>query len=301
MPLASDLYRVTWFWEAMGRGGSETMMLRRQQSSTGAVLDGLKPFLLKRAALLGNQGTLRACRCSTYTDPTGARVKNLSELRYFSYPGQQTVTNNDGNSGPNPGENLAQSLQLMCYAPAPSGRKKIIYLGYPWEIILPGNQKYEPVGSWTTNYNSFITDLVEGGWGWIAHERSIPYAITNYVQNPTTGKVLITVAAPPGWTIPGPAVEVHLAFAGKNPLDGRQLVQPISATTCETVASIGVRDFAMTAGGKLRLYDPFFVSLNPGWPAITNVGRIGVVQPVRRARGKPMPLTPGRSPNATRW
>lgn len=295
MALVGDLYRVTWYWEALGQGGSETMMLRRQDSNTGSVLDGITQFLLKRAQLLGNQGTLRACRCAKYTDTAGARVRNISELRYFSFQGTQTTGNQ-----PNLGENLAQSLQLMCYEPV-SQRKKIIYLGYPWEAVLPGNQIYAPVGAWGNFFSSWLTDLVQGGWGWIRKERSIPYAITGYTEDANTGRVTITTAGAITWPNSDRPVEVHISFAGKNPLDGRQLVQPVSSNSCTTVAPIGVRNFSLTTGGFLRLYDPFFASLNPGFPATTNLGRVGVVQPVRRARGKPTPSTRGRSPDVVRW
>ena len=295
MALVGDLFRITWYWEALGQGGSETLMLRRPDSNIGSVADGLVSFMQKRAALLGNQGTLRAYRVARYTNNTGLRVRNESELRYVTFSGTQTTGGN-----PNPGENLAQSLQLMCYNPT-STRKKIIFLGYPWEAVLPGNQVYAPVGGWATALGSWITDLVQGGWGWIHKDRGVPFAITNYVENPNTGRVTLTLAAPVPWANTDRPQEVWLGFAGKNPMDGRQLVQPLSGTTCETVSPFGVRDFNLTTGGFLRLYDPFFISMNPGFPSITNVGRIGVVQPVRRARGKPSPSTRGRSPTVVRW
>lgn len=300
MALVSNLYRITWFWEALGQGGSETLMLRRADSNTGTVADGIIAVCEKRAKLLGNLGALRGLRVARYTDAAANRVLNVSELRRFTFPGTQTSTPAGGVNGPNPGENFVQSLQLVCYEPI-SGKRKLIYLGYPWENCFPGNQVYQPAPAFTTALNSFTNDLVVGGWGWISKERGLPISIINYVEDPNTGKVTLTLTSPvAGWPTPKP-VEVNIAFVGKNPLDGRRTVQPLTATTCVTTDSIGVREFALAGAGLLYPLEESFLSMNPGWPATTNLGRMAPVQPVKRARGKSSLSTRGRSPTEIRW
>ncbi len=301
MALVSDLYRVTWYWEALGQGGSETMMLRRQQSAINVVADGIIAFIEKRAKLLGYQGTLRAYRVAMYTDAAANRVRNISELRYTSFPGTQTSTAPGSTSGPNYGENLAQSLQLMCYEPVQQ-KKKIIYLGYPWEKCLDGDQRYTPIPSWTTLFGSWLTDLTQGGWGWLGNTPAAPVGINDYTQNVATGNVSITLLAPitvP--TNPNTPFPITMDWTTDNPLNGRHMVTAVSATEVVTVKPIGVRPFTQAGVGVLRTFEPQFYSLNYGFPSTSVVGRVGVVQPVRRARGKPMPATRGRSPELARW
>lgn len=302
MALVGNLYRVTWWWAAITQGGSETMLIQRAESNTGTVADGIKSVMLKRAKLLGNRGTLTAYRVSKYTDASANRVNNVSEIRLLNEPGTQTTRNNQGNDIDATGENFAQSLQLTCYEPTEQ-RRKIIFMGYPWEVNFDGNQRYDPVPQWNAAIGSWITDLVNGGWGWIGKKQQDPINITDYLVNPVTGIATFTVASAPGWTLNNKKIQIHIAFADKSPFDGVQTIVPKTATTFVTTHPIGARPFEQAGPGHINLYTPFFYSLNPSWPSVTpgTVGRIGQVQPVRRARGKPRPATVGRSPNVVKW
>lgn len=296
MALPPNLYKLTWFWEALGQGASESLYLQRQDSNTGTVLDGVTTFLQKRAKCLGNQGTLRACRCAVVTDSFGNPPDpSISELRYFSLPGTQTTEGAE-----NPGENIAQSVELMLYEPV-AQRKKILYLGYPWENYLPGNQTFNTQSNFVGVLNQWLTEVRQGGWGWIRKVRGLPHDINDYVTDTNTGQVTVTVTGALWAQVPQKKVELSIKFANKHPLNGRHVVQPLTATSFVVVQPIGVRPFTLALGGTVRLLESFFASMNPGFPNVTNTGRIGIVQPVRRARGKPLPATRGRSATETRW
>lgn len=299
MALPANLLKMTWFFEFLGQGASESYYYVNSNLNIQQNLEAQQGLALKRAKLLAAEGTLIGMRIAEYTDGAGVRVRRKSLIQKLRLTGTQT----SGGSALI-GEDSPMSLQVTMVHSA-TGRKKLCYMSYPWAGVVPGNNTFVPsFGGWQAFFEQWANAMIAGGMGWVGQTPIGPFPISNYTVDALTGRVTLTVGAgpigapvpaAPGW-INGAVTPVTIDWPGKRlPLEGRVNIIPGGPATAITVDPYGLRAYDGVPG-KLFLEEPGFFTLNtePAGLVIAN-------GPVGRQRGKNSLATRGRAPRVIRW
>lgn len=290
---------MTWFFEFLGQGASESYYYVNPNLNIQQNLVAQQGLVNKRAKLLANDGHMIGMRIAEYTDAAGLRARRKSMIQKFRIPGTQTSGGN-----PNLGEDSPVSLQVTMIH-SPTSRKKLVYMCYPWAGAVPGNNAPNfAFGGWQGFFDQWALEMIANGMGWVGQEPIGPFPITGYTVDPLTGRVTLTVGpgpigaavpAAPNW-VNGRVTPVTIDWPGKRlPMEGRMNIIPGGPTTAITVEQFGLRPFDGIPG-KLFLEEPGFFPLNTQ-PA----GLVIPQGPVGRQRGKNSLATRGRAPRVIRW
>lgn len=267
------VYKAIFSFDCNGRGWSEVWF----QSLTGDLslkefyTVGATPLALKRVAMLGVNTTMTAVEVSK------DNVLGDGYLSYVNYPGPL-----------GPCDTPDATVYTRFWGPGYTRGRTVFVRGFPDDVDINGG-KFDPVNlpfkaafdSWKDLILSVATP-----WGWMTRSAASTTIITNYVQDPLTGLVTITVADN---VFPVPVaggvnyVSCNILFKGlQSKLNGTRRYQVVDAKNIHTVVPEAV--FPYVKQGTLTVYQYAFTGAIDG-----KAQRIS-----RRGAGRPTHLIAGR-------
>jgi len=272
-------------------GASESLYFQQNALDIDGAFTFLADTVSKRAALLGKTWEITGHRIMVVRDTLGNHVVRQGDIKKMFVPGTQTQE----------ADETGNSLQAQM-ADSFKKYKKLCFLCGPWRAIFPHDNTFDPNGGpgFQTLFDAWGLSLITKQMGWLRQVVANQARITNYLMNPTTGIVTITLANPgiPWFAIGKPqSVRIDIPLR-RSPLDGNHVVIPVDAVTCTTAQPIGVQPF--TVQGTLSTFDKVFVNLADQ----NNRGQTGTVtaqNPVSRKRGRPSLASRGRAPVRVQW
>jgi len=180
------LFKYTLIFEGQGHGFSETFYFERSTADMEAAWTFVQDYPEKRRPLLGREHYIKAQRLAYVRDDAGVAVKRITKVKKEFMQGTQAQPSEDTNT----------SLQVLCTNSA-GNRKKLTFLGGPWNAIFPFGDSYNPdAGSWKTFFNAWGASLKAHGFGWLHATPGQQKQILNYTFNPDTGITTYTIQAP---------------------------------------------------------------------------------------------------------
>ncbi len=289
------VYRHTLIFEGLGHGATESLYYTiPSPSSVNAAFTLLSILKNKRAALLGAEWQIKGERIEQVVDDTGAKTKRIGSVAKFFLPGVQAQPAAESNV----------SLQVQ-FSDSTFAHNKLLFMCGPPRSLFPNGNAFDPnqssqPGTWWSAFQSWRTLLISLGASWYSAPTVQTAFISDYVFSNTSGRTTYTLTAP-GITWPATNVpsRVSVEFPlSRSPLDGVQLVIPISATSCYTA---GPRPAAAwTVQGTMKLKGAQLISL-----ATPNLsGQLGTItpeNPMTRKRGRPLLVSRGRASVQVRW
>lgn len=284
------LFRHTLIFEGGGHGFSEALYFEMPSDDIAAAQLYVEPIKDKRAPLLGTETQIKGDRVTLVINAAGNPVKNRALVRKFHLPG-----NANEHSCPS---NL--SLQVQ-WSTVDASKKKLMFMGGVWRNIFPNLDAFNPnYGTWGSQFQAWRSLMQEKKMGWLAAPGGSEAIITGYTFDADTGFTTYTIAAGgivwPNLSKPVPvSVEFPLS---RSPLDGRQLVIPLTATSIQTAQQRPAAPF--TVPGKMVLKSPTFVSIGVA-PPLNIPGSINAQNPMSRKRGRPLLVSVGKAPVQRRW
>lgn len=285
------IFSHTLIFEGPGHGWQETMYFFRSTHDVDGALQWVSPLIAdKRKELLGAQYYIKGQRVTMVYNNASERVRRVStRQKFFKAP---TVNN--------PGEDTGTSLQVLMTT-ANKDSSKLTFLGGPWAAIFPFANAYDPnANGWATVFNQWGAALIAKQMGWLKGATSQSAEITGYEFNPENGHTTYTLAAPGiDWGLmPGPT-RVYVEFPlSKSPLDGPQIVIPMSNVQAITAEPRPAGPFVVKGLMRLKTYELARLDTT------NNQGATGTVigeNPVSRKRGRPLWVNRGRRQVPNRW
>lgn len=239
--------QVTFDFLCQGYGWSESWYKITELTSLKAFnTASAVPLMQKRQAMLGQEAALTAITSSFVADKGDS---------YLVYTG-----NFQGGLGP----------QIHCSSPheaiytvirtADAKRRRGVWLrGIADDVVKQGGIFDAGYAAWVGPATTFMDAVIGGAWGWLAQIKSaLSFAVTDYVMDPVTGFVTVTVAGNPFAGVPvGDPKRVRVLFKKlPSKLNGAYTVEITSPNTFQTLTPIAV--FPFTKPGKLWTYTPEF-------------------------------------------
>lgn len=279
-------YRIAFILSLSDHGGAEGYYVERVGTTLLGLSDELDALCRKRAALLGRFLALKALRITQLTDDLGAPVT----IRGRSF------RKNYGGSNTEPACETNVSLQARMTT-ADGLHSKIAMMAGMWNGIFDDRDTVDlAYKKWIDFWNSFVAEAQARRIGWLSQSVAEKALINGYVVDPDTYRVTYTLAAP-GLTfaVPTDPQRVSVEFSsGKSPLDGIQIVYPVTGNLATQFRTAKTRP-SLTGyfGGTMRRLAKAFVSLAPAG----GQGPAGTVLPetaMSRRRGRPLLASAGR-------
>jgi hypothetical protein len=283
------LYEHSLIFEGLGHGWQEAYNFEADTENLSVAYGRVIGLKDKRKYLLGADYYIKGERLSLLKNNAGVKVTRRTLVKK-AYTPPPTLTNASEDSG--------TSLQVL-FTNTTTGQKKLTFLGGVWRSIFPGGDSYAPAGSWQTYFNAWAEFMKAQGLGWLGQVPDLQANITGYTFSATTGKTTYTADAALGWVI-GKPIRISVEFPlQRSPLDGVQVVIPLTETTAITAKARPASPYAGVPG-TLKTYQLQFVTI--GTPPGGQVpGTIEPQNPVGRKRGRPLLVSRGRQPNQVRW
>jgi len=273
--------KVQYIFAAGQKGWSEALYLEPLSGTFSEAASIASSLRAPRAALLGNDASLKAVRVQVVQDAAGNTIKRRGDL--FQGEG----------FGGNPAEDSAalDTCLLLDFIDATQTRHKPMFLGGIWDSIESNSGQYSPSPAWNSALDAWRVQVVAQGFGWVGRTPSTPAPVTNYEQD-EQGFVLVTLAGTPFASFPiGKPVQVGfqgiISTGGPSNLNGQVLVTPLTVNTCRTTDQRAVLPYLN--GGQMTTYTFAFVK----------TAAIAAEKIANRKRGSPL-LEPLGRQKATR-
>jgi hypothetical protein len=277
------VYKCNYVFSGPDHGWRETWFI--QQSFSSGLQAALALFATtvgSRRLLLGAQASIKAIEASCEQDDVGNPVLNDSILQYVYQNGYSSEDCAD----------LDLTVVTNCSTTLRNHSRNVYLRGFWDSIEVQGGKYVPPPGStWTAKYNSWVAAMAAIGVGYLNGIKSVGFPITTYTQL-VDGQVGLTFAAPGPWAagVPSKPVQIRINTSRqKSVLSGIQIVQPLTATTANTVDKIAVFPFTGVGWRAFTYTKQFLITPN------IDPRRIG-----RRAVGRPLLVTAGRARRAAR-
>lgn len=280
-------------FEGQGQGWSEIFFWQQNDNNLLAAQATITPIAQARAKLLANGYQLAVARNSVVRDNANAKVLRVTDLQEFRFPGTAAWVP------------AAPNLSLMVYwqNPTNTATKKQYMRGIPSQLGDNGKAPDTSWGAWTTFWNQWTSKMLALPAGWLSQQVTQSLVITTYTVDPVTAQVTFTLSVPIGFTWPvsfGNPIAVYAKLPGKNPLDGRIVVIPTSATSCFTPKSHPASPLPTGQIGTMVLKSPQFVGVS-GTGAQAPQGQIDPQRIVSHKTGRPIYGSRGRRPAKVLW
>lgn len=287
------IYRVTFGFEGLGKGWSESHALKDPSDNPIDQLPKALNVAQKRVTFLGREFSINAIRISRYSDDAATtRAKGVYLSRTILRNPVQTVA-----QAAEPAEVAllaAGTTGANLAPPAFVANTNRTFLGAPPDPAVDNGGFVDPSKSnLQANYSQWAALLTGGNWGWLVNGTIADLTIDTITQN-ANGTVTITTVEdfPVGVTIgkyyPARARRIN---QGASPINGQLIIRPTAAKTMVTQEVIGLA--LSQEGGFIRLYQ----AIQP-FAAFQNLNLLGVVG--KHQRGRPFGSTRGRAPNRIR-
>jgi hypothetical protein len=285
------IYRWTIAVDGNDHGFSESLYFQRSSEDIDAAVAITTPIIPKRAALLGAECNIKASRVQLVLNNAGLKTLRRGDLQKGYWPGTLSQ----------PACESTIRLQVLMENSTKTNRK-LTFMGGVWRSIFPAADSFDGnQGGFLSLFNSWKSSIIAAGMGWMAVPNDPPKSnIVGYVFDPDTGHTTYTLAnggiAFPELNVP---YRVNVEFPlQRSPLDGVQLVIPLTATTCITAKPRPASPFVVV--GKMTLLGSQFINL----ATTNNAGNPGTVSPqnpMGHKAGRPLYTSRGRLPLTVRW
>lgn len=283
-PIAHTAY----FGSDTGRGWTETIF---KYSATpypdlsGMMLSYANLIINLRRPLLGSDRYVKGLKVSVPT-PNGS-VQSIP-LRYapYAYP---APPKNDG---------CSPTTRALCRMNDPTGTAFAPHsLGGFWDSVERNEQlnfSTAEGAAWKVLLDSYIANLVAGGWGWMALDdvNTIRGEVLTYSAN-ADNTVTFTLEIPPAFALPAVGSTVRIRFARLNHSNS-----PLNTTFVCTVASTNtVKTIEQVAAGPFVTKGTYVIAAHTFAPYAGYM--YAILQ--RKAEGRPTLQSPARRKAAARF
>jgi len=282
------IYRVTFGFEGLGQGWTETHACRNASANPIDVSPFAIAVAQKRVTFLGREFSINAIRISRYSDD-GATQKQrgvYSIRQRFANP-IQTVAQA---AEPAAVALLARGTTSANLAPpAFVANQNVTFLGAPPDdAVNNGGDVDLGKAQLGQNFIQWATSMLAPGnpFGWLVSSTIANIDIISLSQN-ANGTVEITTAPVPALTIGQIyTARIRRVNAGVSPMNGQVIVRYSAAGLFNTQEVIGLA--LAQQGGAMRIYS----QISP-FAAYANITPELVVG--KHKRGRPFGFTPGRA------
>lgn len=288
------IFRVTFGFEGMSTGWSETHAVQSQSNEPSALIPGAIAIAQKRVTFLGREFAINGIRIARYSDD-GATTRQRGSIpikRTFKNPIQTAVMSAE----PAVVALLARG-ETNAAVGAPPGLTANInqtFLGAPPDDAVSNGGDVDPgKASLGANYAQWAALVVQNRYGWLGSVTTADLEIDTITQR-ANGTAEFDVVGPVG---PGLVIgrtypaRVRRVNAGVSPLNGQIILRYVAANTFVSQEVIGLA-LAQT-GGFIRIYQPIA-------PFIPFSNLTLQERTARHKRGRPFGSTPGRARNRIR-
>ena len=286
------IIKTSFFFAGIEQGWQEVFWWQQDSSDLTLASAAIIDVVNTRAALLSKSYVLTEARNAVIQNPGGGKMRRVSDLLEPRKSGVASWEDGEPN------------LALLTEWQTPSTEKsKLMYLGgIPSALGANGKTPTGLPATWNTRFQSWVTAHQQLGSGWMTSHTAQRATVTDWVLNPTTGQVTLTLGGGGiNWPVSqGQAIRVDLSIPGRSPLDGSQVVVVNSNTSVYTANPVGVAPHQTTQVGEIRLKGFDFVSVKPTPPE----QRFGVINGRRictHKRGRPTYASRGRVTGRPRW
>jgi len=242
MPVPA-IVKATLIFQTGSFGWTESFLWAVLSNDLNLQNASLQVIAQKRAALLGAQSFIKAQRVSFESDQDGNAVAGDSFLAYNRYNGAQTPTSDD-----------PDTAVLVTMRNLVAQHRRNMFLRGIWDDVNGQGGFYLPsVAGWQSAFNSWAAAMLARQAGWWHNTKSAPKVVSNYVMASPSGYVTVTMELDAFGA--GPYVKQVVRFQGINvtsPINGTQLVTPISATECVLEKPLALLPY--TGGGVMFTY-----------------------------------------------
>lgn len=273
-------WKLDLVFEAHGQGWEETYYRNFTGSDFGSAATVASTLATKRIALCGSPVRIKAWRINDPLTPGRQGQANYFQPAYVATHG----SGEQGNGAASP----SSSINVGFINNAENRSRRISMRGV-WDdaITKSGSLEGPQYAAWLAVFNVWRTYVLQQGFGWLKRPRAASDVPVSYsIVNP----VMPLFTFPAGtFTDPGDVGTFKLIrfskFNGSTSTLNRELVVRVLTTaTAEAAAPIAAA--AMITPGRAIIY---------GTPAFIVADNVGVERAGRRAPGRPLLLTPGRS------
>lgn len=282
------IYRVTFGFEGLGVGWSETHACRNASQNPVDVAPAAVNVAQKRVTFLGREFSINAIRISRYSDDGAtARQRGVYLIKQrFSNP-IQTVAQA---AEPASVALLARGITAAQLAPPDFvANQNQTFLGAPPDdAVNNGGDVDLGKANLGANFTQWAAAIVGVGtpFGWLVSSTLTQVDLLDITAT-GSGQVMFTTSAPVGLTIGKTyTARIRRVNGGVSPLNGQIIVKYTAANTFLSQEIIGL---ALTqVGGVMRVYAPIspFAAYANIFPELTTA---------KHKRGRPFGFTPGRA------
>lgn len=283
-------WKYTLIFEGRGHGWTETFYFENGSDDFNAARTQVTNIPDKRAPLLGKECFIKGDRLARVINAAGVKEKRRVDVKRMFLVGNQSQSADQTN----------MSL-LTRWTTGDLAFNRLVFMGGVYDACLPAPDVFTPAGNWTTNFNAWVAACQQANLGWLTSGRTVPATIDGYTFDPDTGHTTYSLLAP-GLVWPnglGKPNKVGVEFPlSKSPLDGTQIVVPLSATSAVTAKPRPAKPF--TIQGLMVLFEPTFKTVGTagGGQAL---GTIKEQVGASRKRGRPLLESRGRQPVRPLW
>lgn len=280
------IYRITFGFDGMGQGWSETHAMLNGSNNPKDLFPTLADIATKRAQFLGLPFRIKAIRVSRYSTDAGVRAKGVQILK-----GDWRYTGSFSAPGAEPG-NVA--LIATGYAePSPFNPKfdansNRTWLGAPLDASVDdGGRVYEGRGGLGAAFGSWRSAMLNTTIGWLANETIYMSDIDTITQT-AQGRVDIKVVdpfAPPLVVGQTYKARVRSVNDGRSPLNRELIVVARAGDILRTREILGIP--TAQVGGAIRVYKQVQPFVDYGDIALS-------LEAGKHKRGRPFGSVPGR-------
>lgn len=281
--------RWTLCFEGQGQGWAESYYFQQSNNDLTLAVATVSDLTTKRAALLADTYVLTTSRLSVIENPTGVKIKRQSRL---------LEPRINGVASWKPAE---PNVAVLCrWETGNSLYNKAMYMrGVPAGIVDEGKRVNITFGGWLSRFNAWRSAMIAANMGWMQLQESGSALITGYTTDADTGIVSFTLGgAGLTWPVPfGVQTPVYISLPGKNPMDGRMMVIPSTATACITAKPFGVQPFI----GIGRMVQKTVAFISAGSVPGPTAGQIHPQRMVTHKTGRPTYASRGRRSAPSHW
>jgi hypothetical protein len=254
MPDTPRVLKATFVFETRTYGWTESFLWQNPDLNLTLAMPAIQIIAQKRAALMGQQSSMKAQRISVESDDAGNPRVGDSYLLYNLLNGVQGEDSAD--------EDLAVLVTMRNLIA--QKRRNMFLRGIPDGVEDKGGQIDFGFSDWLSRLQSWTAAMLAKGVGWWSADKDGGHAVTGYVFDAATGWTKVNVAAGSFVAPFGRLFEARfVGVNGQSALNGRHLVRSIDATSCWVEKQLALANWVF--GGTMFLYARHFeqaVTLN---------------------------------------
>jgi len=243
-------HKVTWFFAGTTWGWTESLWYNSTDNNHRTTLLAANNVAAARAELLGKECKIFATRVSTEGVSPDALLRYQDWTPTFKKNSKGDITEQET-------DHEDAALLIRC-SNNDDRKHKFIFLRGIWDAIDVNHGKYDPtVFDWGRRMTAYLTTITNKQWGWVGVvNKTAKVPVTGYTADAddritfTLGRNLFPVDAI------GQRGRVRFGgINGTSVLNGLQIVDIISQTSCRTAKAIGAGTYRFGGLASYATYD----------------------------------------------